>query len=670
MSYVHEVRLELLRPGPLHGQLLSRLTPYVAVCAGYEAATIHLPLEHWELLNILSGLDYRLPVSRRNEQLRALAHAMGAVLAAVPSLAAALGGKPGSLVHLRLITGGSELAMLPLEAAGATNPLPGPGHHLLVQPDCRVVLTREVRRSPQVGVDWARPPKVLVVAAAPPPHPPVPLRAHLLALYQALLPFDFCDSGDDRAGQAMDGMLTVLPCATLEEVRAACAAADPPFTHVHILAHGVAYKELGQRRYGVAFHRGQDKRDIVSGERLAVALRPQRSGDRGLADPIMVTLLSCEGGGIGNVVLPLGSIAQELHEAGIPWVLASQLPLSMAGSALLAEYLYPDLFLGEDPRLVLHEARRRLFAALPNRHDWASLVVYAALPPDFSEQIRAAQRQQAHTALSVLFNRIDKDRRQGLLSDSSRATYDEQCRTYQQLIARTLPTVRSEATAFAQAQVRDLLGSAERNRAFLLVLPCATTPAPSGPSLAALQRFRAHLEQARLHYHEAIALWPHHVWCQLHLLSLRVLLGEQISTLEWVTVYQAAIRQILSDKPLEQAWGHAALVEVHLLARASPKPDRLFEDLVYQQQHSCEPGHRDGEPQTQWQWAQNHVTKLTAATDQDSDVLRKLRRQLRRYHDAVKQRFWTPNEDFTKACADLAKSLQPTPDADVARQAR
>ena len=32
MARVHEVELELVRPGPPHNQLLSPLTPYMALC--------------------------------------------------------------------------------------------------------------------------------------------------------------------------------------------------------------------------------------------------------------------------------------------------------------------------------------------------------------------------------------------------------------------------------------------------------------------------------------------------------------------------------------------------------------------------------------------------------------------------------------------------------------
>ena len=50
MSDICSVKLEFLRPGPAHNQLLSPLTPYVAVCGDDGSVTVNMPFEHRELL--------------------------------------------------------------------------------------------------------------------------------------------------------------------------------------------------------------------------------------------------------------------------------------------------------------------------------------------------------------------------------------------------------------------------------------------------------------------------------------------------------------------------------------------------------------------------------------------------------------------------------------------
>ena len=58
MSEIRSVQLELLRHGPAHNQLLSPLTPYLALCGGDGPVTIHMPFEQRELLNRLERLRY------------------------------------------------------------------------------------------------------------------------------------------------------------------------------------------------------------------------------------------------------------------------------------------------------------------------------------------------------------------------------------------------------------------------------------------------------------------------------------------------------------------------------------------------------------------------------------------------------------------------------------
>ena len=117
---MHTITLELLRHGPAHNQLLSPLTPYLALCENHGAVTIHVPFEHNQLLHRLDALNYRGNDTVRVFQLKDTATELGKILGLVPGLTAEANkqdhvGEP--LTHLRLIISASELALLPFELA-------------------------------------------------------------------------------------------------------------------------------------------------------------------------------------------------------------------------------------------------------------------------------------------------------------------------------------------------------------------------------------------------------------------------------------------------------------------------------------------------------------------------------------------------------------------------
>ena len=152
--------------------------------------------------------------------------------------------------------------------------------------------------------------------------------------------------------------------------------------------------DVGTESYGLVLRDEDGVADVVSGERFVSAIT--RVGHR----PTVVTIASCDSGNVGSVVIPGASFAHALHQAGVPLVVASQFPLSMEGSVPLAARLYEGLLWGEHPLRVLQQARAELHARYnTNWHDWASLVVYEALPPALDEQLDALRYSQAKRAI-------------------------------------------------------------------------------------------------------------------------------------------------------------------------------------------------------------------------------------------------------------------------------
>jgi hypothetical protein len=241
----------------------------------------------------------------------------------------------------------------------------------------------------------------------------VPLREHLQALREALAPYMV--QGDDAE---FERSVTVLPEASLAAVRQVCRDnREEPYTHVHVLAHGISAEEPGYAgsRYGLAFHSENNPHevDIVDGARLAAALRchtPNRKGQE-VARPVVLTIASCDSANMGmNSVLAAGgaSIAHAMHEAGIPLVIGSQFPLSVKGSVVMARLLYRRLLQGHDPRNVIHDLRQALVAEVPEApNDWASIVVYAAFPSDLPAQLTRVRFERARLELDTAMARLD-----------------------------------------------------------------------------------------------------------------------------------------------------------------------------------------------------------------------------------------------------------------------
>jgi len=368
MPRIQDVKLEIVRPGPPHNQLLSPLTPYMALCGDGSPITFNVEFEHRQLLNRLEHLRYMVPrpgadpetvpESTRAGELGDLGAAMGRVLAGLTSLNAELNRARAdtesvadrTYVHLRLVLSGSELSLLPFELAVAPQSLPGEGLHFCLQGSLPIVVTREIPRSRPLPVRWHRyaRPRILFVSAAP-GGLAVPLRGHLHALRAAVDPWITWpgDRGTDHDEELLDAAhprscvdrteiermriaegkvqecLRVLPNASIDSIYETCSR-----------AHGDHQTTGGEDRFGVALCHEDDpnRKVVVDGTRLAAALRAGNRDGRGRSEPVMVTLATCDSGQTGSVLVPGGSIAHDLHAAGIPWVLASQFPLKKRGS--------------------------------------------------------------------------------------------------------------------------------------------------------------------------------------------------------------------------------------------------------------------------------------------------------------------------------------------------
>jgi CHAT domain len=585
---MHTITLELLRHGPAHNQLLSPLTPYLALCENHGAVTMHVPFEHNQFLHRLDALGYRVSDDARIFQLKDTAAVLGQLLATVPGLTAEsnkqdIDAKP--LAHLRLIISASELALLPFELALSPAGLPGAGQHLLLQPQMPVCLTRETRRTPDDDLKWPEgAPRILFVAAAPSAVGPIPLEAHLLALRRAIAPWVKYYNPDDALARetVLRDHFVFLPNASLKAIEDECASSS--FTHVHILAHGIPFGEGHDNRFALALHDAEDpeRMDRVNGARLATALRAAaRSGNSNLSQPAVVTMASCDASNVGSVAGAGSSIAHALHEAGIAMVVAGQFPLSFEGSIRLVEVLYEGLLWGTDPRRLIFDVRRRLYSQFPARHDWASLTTYLSLPRDFENQLSAVKIKQAMESINAAMSHADEALRRTSPRTRSKLSSEQQQDNVTQLLEEARQRMRDGKKRLndlvtgipeQKAKIYGLLASTEKRQA--QVLYQMNDDAESKKLLV----------DARDHYWESFQNDRALHWAVVQYLSLRLVIERIPGFMEaerqpelpvptekspkalWSMARLLSLYDLHREKRDTRSWAHANLIELYLLS--------------------------------------------------------------------------------------------------------
>ncbi|MDV6344189.1 CHAT domain-containing protein [Nitrosomonas sp. Is37] len=534
---IQKVKLELLRPGPSHNQLLSPLTPYIALCGEEGPVTVQMPFEHRQLLMRLRRLRYESDKDpakdeQRQAEVRDLGEAIGRVLGQIPALLSELGNaavEVGKLVHLRLSLSAFELGLIPFELAVGVDGFPGSGSPLFLQTRAPISITREIRRGRPLPVNWNRPPRILF-AFAEPDGLYVPAQSHLQALRSAIEPWVKIRSPGMTKERIEDvkKILTVLPNATLKQIREACAETE--YTHVHILAHGAPLESSGDKRYGVALCNDLDQsKDIIDGERLAIALTARDSSGNTKFCPTLVTLATCDSGNIESMLTPGGSIAHELHAAGIPWVIASQFPLWMRASAIAAEVLYQRLLDGNDPRWVIYELRQRLRTDAAGTHDWASIVAYATVPLNFEDQVNTFRDKQIRKRLEVKFDRIDElvggnaDFQQ-IQQTFNSAEYGEEIASLCKSIRNELKVWREEPEAMTSFEVKaERLGmSAASEKRIGIAYSLLASNHAADPSKVPkwIKESKKAYEASQVFYREALEIEPHNHWVMTQYLSI------------------------------------------------------------------------------------------------------------------------------------------------------
>ena len=537
------------------------------------------------------------------------------------------------MIRLRITLSASELALLPFELSKVPTTRDGESEAwLALQTKPPVCITRHVRTVSSDGIQWPTKARILFIAG---PTGDIPFDAHRHVLESAIAPFRYPNRDDPTEGvdarhTHYGERLTIIESASLDDVVTACRLA--PYTHVHVLAHGAVDASSKGRPFGLKLRGRKQGVDVVSGERFASAL--SRVDGARIHRPSVVSVASCDSGLVASVVEPApgASFAHTLHQSGIPLVVASQFPLTKDGSVTVASILYQGLLCGDNPWVLLHQLRSELHSRYGNdSHDWASLVVYEALPPDILEQLEAVRYSQGKLRLDAALERVD-------LAVSASIKNGRPVPEVDHLEA----DVRSATAALPQdgtyeMECRGLEASAMKRLAQAAYLQAKSSDKPE----ALIGRSCDRLEDALVSYNRAGAIFLRNDasaaqrvatlhWVLVQELSVRAVLREQIEQPLWGAAFLAATSYLDHPSREERAWAHASLAELWLL--------RLATSGLADDEHSG--------PSVKVLEHVQHVAQLYP--NEDSFPIRSTRKQLRRYLD------WWGEDGF----ADVAQTRE------------
>jgi hypothetical protein len=395
----------------------------------------------------------------------------------------------------------------------------------------------------------------------------VPLGSHVHALRAALEPWIRWPkhAGDRETSESaqvenksprlkfVKERLRILPNASIKDIYDICS--QEQFTHIHILAHGDSVVVGGEQRFGIALcaHGNRQQKKVVTGKRLAKALQAESEDGSGRSQPLMVTLATCDSGNPGSMLVPGGSIAHDLHTAGIPWVFASQFPLTKAGSVRMAEAFYPRILRGDDPRLALFEMRQQLFMGADRDHDWASMVVYSTVPVNFEDQVMTFFERQMRRAITVALNRADDAQNEAEIEIALKAS-EEKLEVWRS----RLPEKDGLKERARRAECYGIHGSTWKRVALLRYR--------RGQEEMGVDA----LEKALDWYRMAVDQWAmdeeKYHWVATQALSLSAVLGKASDPATFLMARKLAERDLSKTEGPSKAWAHGTMAELEMLA--------------------------------------------------------------------------------------------------------
>lgn len=641
------VAIELLRTGSSGGNTLKEDTRYIALLGSDPQVEFSVPIDQRTFADLVEQLRYEpnneAAVRLGRQQLEKVVRGIFSTVSFVNNQTS-----PIPWLHLRLVVAPKELGLLPFEFSLTPANLPGAGDKpFFANPLRLTTLTREIRQSAGREFQWPTTPRVLFAWAQP--LKPVPHQAHVDKLVAALAPWVRPLKDNAEPIPNLAPRFTELREASVAAIRDEIGrSSNNPYTHVHILAHGTKVPDRDGSRFALAMHRadGQSGADAVDGWALASALTHVDEATTQV--PAVVVVSACDGGNEGSPLVPGASLAHALHTSGMPYVLASQFPLTEEGSVTMAAELYPRLFSGEDPRAALYFVRQKLQLDHPNTHDWGSLVAYARFPEDLDQQLEWVRLKLLLARLKSAHAWVDHVLRHQQKIEQTFGDVEDRLNT----AIETLETILKKGVAAGgdNPKVRNenlgLLGSAYKRKAEHLYRRGVLTKQTE----AHFQRSREALKSACRRYlqgHDAL-LSDHWVGCQ-YLSLTAVMIATLVNERDRWTVVHFAAQQALkdSDKKKYRLWPLGTLCELYLLQPLTVANKEI--DAVWE---------------TATTTARTYLTQFfeIATEEGETEEIESTARQLDRYVSWWAQAFPSASSERLKSAAQKVQSILPSLD--------
>ena len=312
------------------------------------------------------------------------------------------------------------------------------------------------------------------------------------------------------------------------------------------------------------------------------------------------------------------------------------------------------------------DLRRRLHAKNSSRvHDWASLVVYCALPYDIDDQLEHTRSVSSKLRFKAAMQRADHEiaklnRSDGAPPTDAVAACCERVEAALQdgdLANRAMPTTGLFDTEGLGMQASNAKKQAQRLFELAVAIdaparsddPSAMPPSdPTEPTTRAddlLRRSVDLLETARRGYGKAarqnvgetadlVKKQSLH-WVMTQYLSLQAVFGATLSPDEWHAAKLSADYELQASSGIARAWALGTLVELHLLALGSATSDEA----------DAAAHRRDAEA---------HLDELHRLAPPDSFEIESTLDQMTRYTD------WWGHERFATFLGEMQTAQDPS----------
>ena len=297
---MRSIKMDFVRDGG-DTAVLEKGRTYHVVIESSQHRQFKMPLNHDESFDRLAELRYHDAIGERKRKaaLRKLSKTVTKIVSRPEA--------PPEALQLDLLTDAHELWALPFEAALAPD-----GEPLFARRESVVVLTR---RTPQQFAErqpnWQSRPRILFAYASPEwvDGPTVDFSAHTAALLEGIPAIGETATWPTHGYRARNSCSPFSRTPAWQTWAGACRreadAKGRPYTHVHLLAHGLKLEKPG---YGAwvraAAGRGSPVDNNSNNERSCRRCgRPDRKGQE---MPLVVTLAVCDSGNAGDAIIEAG----------------------------------------------------------------------------------------------------------------------------------------------------------------------------------------------------------------------------------------------------------------------------------------------------------------------------------------------------------------------------